>query len=107
VKRNIFIETDLLDVYLKILDFNLVQITYDVNKTWVDLLDPTKSEYKESTFGVHFINTALKLVIDYDLVLDPPIVEDEGGMQFSFDKLTFEGYFVPYFLNEGTPEQQF
>ena len=38
------------------------------------------------------------------MVLDPPIIKDEGGLQFSLEDLTFEGYFVPYFINEGTED---
>lgn len=36
------------------------------------------------------------------MVLDPPIISDEGGMQFSLEDLTFEGYFVPYFKDPDT-----
>jgi len=67
-------------------------------------MDEQTSPFETSTFGVHFVNAALKIVLDYDLVLDPPIVDDEGGMQFGVQNLTFEGFFIPYFLNPGTPE---
>ena len=49
----------------------------------------------------------MTLVIDYDLVIDPPILEDEGGFKVSFEKLTFESYIQPFLENEGTPEQRF
>ena len=78
------------------------QISYALNETRVDLIDPKDSKYGASTFGVHFVNTTVKLVIDYDMVLDPPIISDEGGMQFSLEDLTFEGYFVPYFKDPDT-----
>jgi|JI9StandDraft_1071089.scaffolds.fasta_scaffold711644_1 hypothetical protein len=36
------------------------------------------------TFGVHFIEAAMTLRVDYELIIDPPILEDKGGFILSF-----------------------
>jgi len=53
------------------------------------------------TFGVHFIEAAMTLRVDYELIIDPPILEDKGGFILSFENLTFEAYMQPYLENQG------
>lgn len=86
---------------MSIKDLNITKLYYDPEQTRVDLID------SNHTFGMHFINAALTLVVDYEVILDPPILEDAGAFAFSFKNLTFEGFFQTMLENEGTPEQQF
>lgn len=46
----------------------------------------------------------MNLLVDYDLILDPPILEDVGAFNLNFQNLTFEGYFKTMIEDEGTPE---
>ncbi len=43
-----------------------------------------------NTIGAHLINSKLNFSVDYEVHLNPPILEDEGTMVLTSESLSFE-----------------
>jgi hypothetical protein len=84
-----------MDIYLTIREVAIEEVGYNIEQTRVDLIEDI------NTFGTHLIDSRIKLSVQYDLKLDPPILQDSGRMNMSYSDLTFQANFEPIMEGEG------
>lgn len=75
---------DLMTVYFTIDKFQIENITYDLNKTTVDLMADN------NTMGLHIGNSSFHIYLKYDMDLDPTLVSDQGVLEVGYDKFNLD-----------------
>lgn len=84
--QQIDIDAGMFIVHIYSPKFVLNNISYSEEGTGIDLFD------KNNTVRLHVEDSNLNISLDYSLVLDPPILEDEGVLQIGYTALDMDIY---------------
>ena len=75
---------DLATIYFTVEGFQILQFTYDLNNTKVDLIS------SNNTMGLHISNSTVMANLTYDLDLDPAILSDKGEMILGYRNFSLD-----------------
>lgn len=78
---------DLFTMYLSSDGFEIINVSYDIERTKVQLYSQNNS------IGVHLINSTFNATADYGYDMDPPISSDNGTVHFGFSELNLNAVF--------------
>jgi hypothetical protein len=82
--QTITIDLGMFIVYLELPKFVLNNISYSEEGTGVDLFD------KNNTLGLHIEDSNLNVSLQYNMILDPPILDDQGILEIGYSALDID-----------------
>ena len=84
ITKIISINLGMFIVHLSDLSFQINEISFDINKTKADLY------HTNNSIGFHIADNKVNFTLGYDVILEPPILEDTGIVEIGYDSLNLD-----------------
>ena len=84
ITKIISINLDMFIIHLSDLSFQINEISFDINKTKADLY------HTNNSIGFHIADNKVNFTLGYDVILEPPILEDTGTVEIGYDSFNLD-----------------
>ena len=87
INKTIEVDVGMFILYLSSPKFEIVDIQYDKDKTSIELYNDNNS------IGFHLADSLVNISMEYDIYLDPPILNDTGKLDLGYNHLSIDMVF--------------